>query len=242
MIRLRPAWDLGRRAARRQQRGRDAVRSRPRRTPGFPRSPASQPYDLVDGLVGFGVNALEAMPRRSARLLLETIVDRLGDAAVRRSPGLAWRSDPSWIPLGMRSSHLPWNLGVAHGNPGVVALLARVAASRAPGRVREKARYLLHGAVGWLLAQEPSDGAFPPAVDASLTMTAWCYGDPGVAAVLVLAGHLEGEQAWVSAGTRIGLRGGGAQRGREWGDRRLSLPRSRWARAPLSPPLPCNGG
>ena len=41
-------------------------------------------YDLIIGLVGIGVYALERLPRTSARECIELIVDRLDETAVRR--------------------------------------------------------------------------------------------------------------------------------------------------------------
>lgn len=159
-------------------------------------------YDLVGGLVGYGVYALERLPRPSAAACLELVVERLAEIAQPRPEGLAWHTPLRLLPEPNR----PWypqgfdNLGVAHGAPGVVALLARICAS---GIAAERARSLLAGTVSWLLAQKLPAGessVFPYAVGAEVRVrparTAWCYGDPGIAATLLAAGRAAGEPAW----------------------------------------------
>ena len=86
-----------------------------------------------------------------------------------------------------------WNLGAAHGAPGVIALLARAHAAGVP-----TARPLLDRAVAWLLAQRlPADAgsAFPsfvaPDVVPGRSPVAWCYGDPGAAGALFAVPELE---------------------------------------------------
>jgi lantibiotic biosynthesis protein len=175
------------------------------------RAPWTDSYDLINGLVGIGVYALERLPRAGARRILELVVERLAETARRQRPGLAWWSDPAWVPAQYRPDPpFAWNLGVAHGVPGVIVLLA--GACRA-GIATRAARRLLDGAVRWLLAQEiPGrvDAGFAFAVGPGLkrepARTAWCYGDPGVAAALLAAGCAVEEPAWKEHALRIALR------------------------------------
>jgi lantibiotic biosynthesis protein len=159
-------------------------------------------YDLIGGLAGYGVYALERLPRPSAVACLELVVERLAEIARPRPGGLAWHTPFALVPEPNR----PWfpsgldNLGVAHGTPGVIAVLARICSS---GVAVERARSLLAGAVSWLLTQKLPEGAgsvFPysvgPDVKIRPARTAWCYGDPGIAAALLLAGRAAGEAAW----------------------------------------------
>ncbi|HSF42405.1 MAG TPA: lanthionine synthetase LanC family protein, partial [Thermoanaerobaculia bacterium] len=100
-----------------------------------------------------------------------------------------------------------YNLGVAHGVPAVVALLAGAAAAGvAP------ARPLLDDTVRWLLAHrlEPGAGScfgtsFYPGEDPGLSRLAWCYGDAGVAASLLAAARAVGEPAWEKEALDIAL-------------------------------------
>ena len=166
-------------------------------------SPSTSELDLVDGLVGIAVYALERLPRASASRLLTLVVQSLGELAERRRPGVAWRS---------RSSDR-WDLGVAHGTPGVIAVLGRIAASTAvDARTQGQAHALLVKAVAWLLAQElprSAGGAFAFATGPDLprapTRLAWCYGDPGVAAALLVAARAVREPVWTRHARRIAL-------------------------------------
>jgi lantibiotic biosynthesis protein len=165
-------------------------------------APWAYRFDLTTGLVGYGVYALERLPRSSAVACLELVVEHLAEIAQPRPGGLAWFTPCDMLP----EPHRPWypqgveDLGVAHGTPGVIAVLARICAS---GVAAEQARSLLAGGVSWLLAQKLPEGehsVFPravgPAVRSWPARTAWCYGDPGIAVALLAAGRAVGEPAW----------------------------------------------
>src|SRR5262249_46657730 len=90
-------------------------------------SPWTGDYDLINGLVGFGVYALERRQRAAALACLERVVDRLAETAVERADGFSWWTNPGWLPPARREE-VPlgyYNLGLAHGVPGVIALLAQ---------------------------------------------------------------------------------------------------------------------
>ena len=53
-------------------------------------TPWRHEYDLVGGLVGYGVYALERLPRPSAVACLELVVERLAEIARPRAGGIAW--------------------------------------------------------------------------------------------------------------------------------------------------------
>ena len=166
------------------------------------RSPWRGEYDLVNGLVGFGVYALERLPREPAIQCLERIIDRLDEMAERGSSGTTWLSVPELLPPHQReqSPRGHYNLGVAHGVPAVIALLGGACAA---GVARRKARTLLESAVAWLLAQRLSgefESRFPrwvgPDTEPATSRLAWCYGDPGVAATLLNAARCVDEPTW----------------------------------------------
>lgn len=174
------------------------------------RTPWTDSYDLLKGMVGFGVYGLERFPRPGGRRIVELVVARLAETARRRRPGLAWWSDPEWVPAQYRRDpHLAWNLGVGHGVPAVVGFLAGAVRAGISPRV---SRRLLDGAVAWLLAQElPRDDAgfafaVGPRVPREPARSAWCYGDPGVAGVLLAAARTVGERDWETHAVRIALR------------------------------------
>lgn len=149
-------------------------------------------YELIMGLVGYGVYALERLPKASARACLEKIVTHLESLAVQRAGGLSWHTSPRLMdPVSAKQHPKGYvNLGLAHGMPGVIALLGRILGA---GVEEERARRLLQKACAWLLGQRSLEGflRFPSFVsEGSLggpRRAAWCYGDAGVAASLLVS-------------------------------------------------------
>jgi hypothetical protein len=103
------------------------------------------------------------------------------------------------------------DLGVAHGIAGVVPLLAR---AHTLGVRPETAAPLLDGAVAWL-SEHLLDTPWGRTVPAFLAeeaapepaRSAWCYGDPGVAAVLLLAARDVGDTALAELGLELAMSG-----------------------------------
>jgi lantibiotic modifying enzyme len=166
------------------------------------RSPWQGDHDLLTGLAGLGVYALERAARPWGRECLESAVARLAETAEGRPAGTTWRTSPE-VMVPQVAALFPqgnYDLGLAHGVPGVVAMLAQASAA---GVV--EARPLLDEAVSWVLAQKLSPGersVFPhvvaPGRPPSSTRLAWCYGDLGISAALLLAARCTGESAWES--------------------------------------------
>ncbi|HET7504416.1 MAG TPA: lanthionine synthetase LanC family protein [Kofleriaceae bacterium] len=157
-------------------------------------------HELLSGLVGLGVYAL-ARPRAG----LGRVVAGLGASAVRDAGGIAWETAVDALPRDAlpRGTRRHFNLGIAHGLPGVVGLLALAIAARASRSLEASCSALLDGAVRWLLAHRLPDGAascFPgwidPGVAALPSPQGWCYGDAAIARVLWLAANAADEPAW----------------------------------------------
>ncbi len=154
-------------------------------------------YDLIDGLAGIGVYALERGERASALHIATLVLERLEDTACPQTVGIAWPSGTLTRTAqgrGVLPQETYFNLGLSHGIPGVVGILARFAQR---SDLRSRARPLLKQSVEWIMAQRLADnetGVFPDYVSPLETeqpppaRTAWCYGDPGVAAALYAAG------------------------------------------------------
>ncbi|HEY5937046.1 MAG TPA: lanthionine synthetase C family protein [Kofleriaceae bacterium] len=150
-------------------------------------------YDLISGLVGFGVYFLERLehldtdkPRRG----LARIVEHLYRTREETAGGVSWFTRVELLPEWQRavSPRGHYNCGVAHGVPGVIGLLGKIAARPdAPPHARE----LCLAASTWLEAQRlptRSPGWYPARalrdeVEREATRAAWCYGDPGIAVV-----------------------------------------------------------
>lgn len=162
-------------------------------------------YDLVSGLVGVGVYALRRLPAPSGEKLLGTVVERLAEWSEPAEPGITWYTRPELIPPTARE-RVPegyYNLGLAHGVPGVIGLLAH--AHRA-GVAQATAERLLEGAVQWVLAQALPPGGratWPyfvgPGIDPRPARLAWCYGDPGVITSLLAAADALERPEWEEA-------------------------------------------
>src|SRR5690606_25871790 len=165
--------------------------------------------ELVMGLAGFGTYFLERLPRPSAAVGLARVVEALAEQSESSDAGITWRKGPAALSNAHRRQFPDglYNLGIPHGVPGIIAVLARVCASEAASPL---ARELLEGSVAWFLAQELPVGAslYPyysvpgrgPLPDES--RLAWCYGDLGAAAVLLLAAQAQGRGDWQAAALR----------------------------------------
>jgi hypothetical protein len=163
-------------------------------------NPWNGPFDLTSGLAGLGLYALERSPRPGGRETLRRTVARLAESALALPEGLAWRHaepDPAEPEDGPEEGG--FNLGIAHGIPGVLGFLSR--ALRAG--LDAEARPLLEGGVGWLLAQKLPPGAvsiFPysagPDIEPVESRLGWCYGDAGIATVLLGAARAAGRPDW----------------------------------------------
>ncbi len=180
------------------------------------------PYDLVSGLVGLGVYALGRLP--GSKQTLAAVLRHLAALAERRAPadsvegprgdvasgrdeaqagaascdeGLLWP-----VPRG-DGGGMRYDLGIAHGAPGAIALAAHCLAA---GVETERSEHLVRGALRGLRGQRlpaSAASAYPyftgAGIEPTATKPAWCYGDPGVAIALLAAARalrspsLEGE-------------------------------------------------
>ena len=162
----------------------------------------STDFDLIRGVTGLGVFALERLPRKSATRCLLGILQRLERQAVHLKEGISWLTTPKWISPKLRARYPRgyFDLGIAHGLPGVIALLSQlITANIAP----QRANSLLEKSVPWLVARHRKDRpglSFPSMVSRALqpswTRSAWCYGDPGVSAALLAAGQCTSNHRW----------------------------------------------
>jgi lantibiotic modifying enzyme len=163
-------------------------------------------YDLISGLVGLGVYFLERLPRASAIDGIQLILNHLFDLSEKSWGGTTWHTPPEFLSDDQRKTCPAgyYNLGVAHGVPGVVGFLASTLAA---GIEVEKCRDLLEGTVRWLVARQgpPNsltryDSWFVPGREPQNTRLGWCYGDLGLGAVLYLAGLQCGHEDWCNFG------------------------------------------
>lgn len=153
-------------------------------------------FDLVSGLVGFGAYALMRTSSQAGALLYQTVEETLLARAEGTPDGLRWRTMPRHLspiaaPSARQMGHI--DFGIAHGQPGVVLLLA---AGLRNGLTRDEAvtRSGLEQATSFLMASQQSDLAhsrypyYQPQSHNTASRLAWCYGDVGVGFALHSAG------------------------------------------------------
>ena len=161
-------------------------------------------YDLISGLVGIAVPVLQRIAdgksSPSSEPLARGILDQLERLARPMETGVAWFTPPDLLPDWQRAIAPDGytNLGLAHGVPGVVAILARYVTA---GVDVARARVLLDAAVAFLRSVSgPRVGsrfaAWLPSQPASSARVAWCYGDLGVAVALMSAAAATGRDEW----------------------------------------------
>jgi lantibiotic biosynthesis protein len=171
--------------------------------PGQAGGRAVREFDLISGLAGIGAYLLVRREEPGVATALRQVLSALVELTGADAEGPRWRTLPGQL------SPDEWarypggylNCGLAHGIPGPLAVLSlalRVGVDL-PGLPDAVAR-----TAAWLAAHRTDDpsgptwpnaaplppGSAPPGVPAR---AAWCYGGPGVAAALRLAGDALGE-------------------------------------------------
>ena len=109
-----------------------------------------------------------------------------------------------WPPSPWQREQCPngyYNLGVAHGIPGIIHFLGEVTATDIIDQARS--HELLAGAVDWLLAQQRPKGSqsrfaswVSPGEESKNSRMAWCYGDLGILSVLLQVARRTGRRDW----------------------------------------------
>ena len=148
--------------------------------------------DFLHQGVGPALYFLERLPAATAVTQLQNLVLQLEKTAIRLPGGIAWKDHFSSKSQEHKEQNL-FNLGLAHGNPAIIDILARCYEK---GIARETALPLIEGSVQWLLGTRNEPGIaeqslYPVIVDANNQVMGeahsrlgWCYGDLGIATML----------------------------------------------------------
>lgn len=145
-------------------------------------------YDLISGLVGYGIYFLERLPCDSAVRGITAVMTHLGKLSETANKGITWHSGPDLLPHWQRAICPDgyYNMGVAHGIPGILHFLSEVAALGLDDRAGD----LLGASMEWFVSHRRPAGSMSwfSSWIASGTPTdsrlAWCYGDLGILSVL----------------------------------------------------------
>ncbi|QRK11340.1 hypothetical protein JQX13_15445 [Archangium violaceum] len=191
-----------------------------------------QPWGHLEGLTGVGAYFLERLPSPRARAGLERIVLHLLEGAwSTQGLGRTWWTMRQLLPEPLRSRHRfgHYDLGVAHGVPGILGFLGQVSAA---GIARPESQGVASKAMEWLwsrrTSEEPSrfpayDGSevpHPPAPEgwehgaiglgSALLVTADALGDTGRASSLLSWLRATALANTEISGDDVGLRRGAA--------------------------------
>lgn len=166
----------------------------------FPGGATFNDYDVISGPAGIGAYLLSRLEVPGTALALNAVIDRLIFLSEWRDDGyLRLFLPPEWQPTERHLEQYPQgatDCGLAHGVPGPMAFLslAHLHGVERPGlgeAIRRLAdwvvaqRYEDDWGINWPYAVPPNTAEPPPG---ATTRAAWCYGSPGVARALWLAG------------------------------------------------------
>ncbi|OJJ18870.1 hypothetical protein BKI52_25200 [marine bacterium AO1-C] len=165
-------------------------------------------YDTLYGLVSKGIYYLERLPHAdSARTQLEQIVTSLDQTAIKEN-GFTYWQDHFTIDEEYQH-HVRYNLGLAHGIPGIISFLAKAFQNEI---LPEVSKTLLEQSVTWLVQQELEDQpeCFPltiieGAANERQGRLAWCYGDLCIVVALMHASKALDQDQWKQKAIAIAL-------------------------------------
>ncbi len=165
---------------------------------------AVREFDAISGLAGVTAQLLARPEAAATRGALDALVALVRGSGRDPQPP-RWYTPPELFPSEEEASRYPngsMNCGLAHGVPGPLAVLALAAAD---GVAVDGIREAVADVSGWLVNHRRDDqwGVNWPALvtipDGSVidgpSRAAWCYGAPGVARALWLAGAALGDEA-----------------------------------------------
>jgi len=167
--------------------------------------------DLVSGLTGLGVYALEELPRPAARSGLVAVVERLAEHAEHVNEGENWLAPGNDLIVDNQliDHDGEAQLGLDHGIPGVITLLAEAHAVGV-----EQALPLLNRIVSWSLDGIPPAGTsalFPHWNDTGngtgrSPRSTWSNGASGLAAALMTAATRADKATWHGTAVDLAVR------------------------------------
>jgi hypothetical protein len=163
----------------------------------FVRSWDGANYDLISGIVGIGVYFLERWPHAIAADGLRRVVASLEAHAEISSDEATWFTPATMLPPWQRTQAPDgyYNLGIAHGVPGVLAFLCEVRQHDIASAATLRA--LISMAFRWIRRRRLETGGFSTWVGANMPSVrarlSWCYGELGLSLPLLMAARAMGD-------------------------------------------------
>lgn len=174
-------------------------------------------YDLISGLAGQGMYLLHRLPSNNAKRALKLIVMRLAVTAEHRTDGIAWHTPARTLPEHQRriAPRGYYNLGLAHGIPGVVGFLGECYDR---GVESKMSLALLEGAVEYVLHQKlPANPVsilpawVAPGRPSGPCRVAWCYGDLGASLASLHAARTSRRTDWETEALALARKAAGCK-------------------------------
>lgn len=166
--------------------------------------------EVINGVSGSGLYGFDRGERGRGPAMVTAAIDNLRRTAEIQDGMVTWFNAPEALHQMALETHPNgcYNLGLSHGVPGAIGFLAEAVAAG-----HTEAAPLLEGTVAWVLAQagESQSGSRfgysiePGKTPAHGSRLAWCYGDLGIAAVLLLAARRMGRADWEAAAIEFAL-------------------------------------
>jgi class I lanthipeptide synthase len=169
-------------------------------------------WDPLHGLTGLGIYFIERHKETGQKKYLEKIVDQIGALSVVENGFTVW------VTRGLRHySKDNYNFGMAHGMPGLLSFLAQVYSLD----IRKSAiEQMIRSCLPFLLSHRSGKQylyCFPGSIELIPdpetgkrkilpSRNAWCYGDLGMANMLIHCGRSLNQDNWYQMGIDIALR------------------------------------
>jgi lantibiotic biosynthesis protein len=180
-------------------------------------------FDVISGLSGIGAYLLARYPERSVKAALALSVEALITLVQADGPQPRWHTPPHQLFDDEARQTYPYgnlNCGLAHGLPGILAFLSlvRIEEARLESISFERLDQAITTAADWIAAHRLDDNygvnwpaavplepaeqhnpgslrvADPSRAPGGPARAAWCYGAPGVARTMWLAGQALGRR------------------------------------------------
>ncbi len=162
-------------------------------------SPWQGDFDVMHGLAGTAIYAMERGSQGDGVAMLAHIVDRLAELSTPTPEGRLWLTTRAMVPSFRAGARFPQvDCGVLHGQPGVLYALAGAVA----WGVERASPLLDEGVAAFLtLGAQPGEVRFPARFTLAdgpraTDRNAWCYGDLGVATALLQIARVAESEAW----------------------------------------------
>lgn len=172
-------------------------------------------YELLTGLIGIGVYALERWPISNACRCLTRVIEQLSTMAQATPVGYTFKTlaapQANSVIKASSSATYYCDLGLAHGIAGVIAFLGLV--SQRSEALRQHCLPLLENTVYWLwqhCRSETSVSWFADTLSDQLdpgkpSRLAWCYGDVGIAVAMLAASRGAKRADWRRLGQQLAM-------------------------------------